>query len=93
MDRYTKKQDDRTYALADDILINTDLIKPSEIINRLAHFENFYCDLIKSQEKVIIELEVLRNEGKTSTVKFKQLFTTKLTNANIIGMLELYGIK
>ena len=58
----------------------------------MAKFENIYDDLISKQSEISKELEKLRLEGKTHSVKFKQLFANKITNNNIIILFETYGL-
>lgn len=85
MERLTKKSERNTYT-----------INPSQFekaVERLALFENIYEDLIKSQIDIHNELEKLRGEDKTKTVKFKELMIKKLTNNNMIIQFNMYGIK
>lgn len=92
--RFTELQKDGTYR----IMTNTDLNQENneyynDAINKLAKFENLYDDLLKKQTKISIEMEKLRMEGKTQTATFKHLLVNKLTNNNIIGLFESYGLK
>lgn len=64
-----------------------------DAINKLAKFENFYDDLISKQNEISKELEKLRVEGKTHSVKFKQLLANKMTNNNIMILLKTYGLQ
>ncbi len=54
----------------------------------MAKFENIYEDLIASQNQIPKELEKLRNEGKTKSVRFRELMVNKMTNANIIELFK-----
>lgn len=63
-----------------------------DAVCKLAKFENIYDDLVSKQVELSKELEKLRFDGKTHTVKFKQLLTNKLTNSNIIALFESYGL-
>lgn len=95
MDRLTKLLDNGIY------IANENQIKHNEngyfgnAINKLAKFENIYEDLILKQKEISTEMEKLKLEGKTNSVKFKQLLANKLTNSNIIMIFEKYeqGVK
>lgn len=93
MDRLTRMLGNNEY-IADDITLNhVDNGYTGEAITRLAKFENIYEDLIASQNQIPKELEKLRNEGKTKSVRFRELMVTKMTNANIIDLFKRYGLK
>ena len=59
-------------------------------IENLARMENLYEDLCRQQERIAGELEALRLAGKQKTVRFRQLLANKVTNQNIIVMLEMH---
>ena len=63
-----------------------------EAVTKLAKFENLYEDLLARQNDIAKELEALRLEDKTRTLKFKQLFANKLTNSNILTLFKSYGL-
>ncbi|HEX3010845.1 MAG TPA: hypothetical protein VHQ70_02255 [Syntrophomonadaceae bacterium] len=63
-----------------------------DAVTKLAKFENIYDDLLSKQSEITKELEKLRLEGKTRTVKFKQLLANKMANSNIIILFETYGL-
>ncbi|MDV3429685.1 MAG: hypothetical protein LIR50_22255 [Bacillota bacterium] len=93
MDRLTRKSDSDDSYIADDTKVYHDENGYSgDAISKLAKFENFYDDLILKQSEISKELEKLKSESKTHTVKFKQLLTNKLTNNNIIMLFETYGL-
>lgn len=62
-----------------------------EAVSKLGRLENFYDALISRYEEISNDLEKLRSEGKTHTVKFKQLLVDKINNKNIIMLFETYG--
>ena len=62
-------------------------------IHRLACFENAYEALEREGERVEGELARLREAGKQKTVQFKQLLAQKITNANLLSMFSIHGIK
>ena len=86
MDRLTRSIDGGDSYVVDDDRIDS-------AINKLAIFENICDNLISRQIEIPKELEKLRSEDKTHTVKFKQLFAEKLTDNYIIRLFESYGLK
>lgn len=64
-----------------------------EAIERLAKFENAIDDLNAKQAEITKQLEALRAEDKTKSVKFKQLLANKMTNQNILILFKSYGIE
>jgi len=49
-------------------------------------------DITAEQDKLAGKLADLRSQGKEKTVQFKQLFTKKLSNTNVISLLKSYGL-
>lgn len=93
MIRLTRAADGNNYYLVDDSKIQHDADGyTGEAVNKLARFENLYEDLLAKQSDIAKELEKLRLEDKTRTVKFKQLFASKLTNSNILTLIKSYGL-
>lgn len=93
MDRLTRAIENGVYAVDDGKIQLSNDGYSGEAINKLAKFENIYDDLVSKQSVISMEMERLRAEGKTHTVKFKQLLANKLTNSNIITIFEMYGLK
>ena len=59
---------------------------------KLTKLEKLIADITAEQEKISAELAVLRSQGKEKTVQFRQLFTKKLSNTNVISLLSSYGL-
>ena len=94
MVRLTRALDNNEFYIVDDDKVNHDVNGYSgDAINKLANFENIYDDLVASQSEISKELEILRNEGKTHSCKFKELMVKKLTNNNIIILFKTYGLQ
>lgn len=55
-------------------------------------FERMLQDVQKEYHLTLSKMEKLKQEGKTKTVTYKQLMTTKLTLQNILSRYELYGL-
>lgn len=93
MNRLTRALDSKNVYVVDDTKVQHDANGYSgDAINRLAKFENIYVDLIRKQSEISKELEKLRLEGKTHSVKFKQLLANKVTDRNIITLFETYEL-
>jgi hypothetical protein len=93
MNRLTRVIDGADLFVVEDSHVQHDANGYSgDAISKLAKFENMYDDLISKQSVISNELEKLRLEGKTHSVKFKQLLANKLTNSNIIILFGTYGL-
>ena len=93
MVRLTKSNNNTDFYVEETEINHTDKGYCGNAINRLALFENIYDDVFKSQIELHNELEKLRVEGKTKSLKFKELMIKKLTNTNAIILFESYGLK
>lgn len=60
---------------------------------RLAAYDRMYADLLKERDKVLSDMDRLRESGKRKGATYQQLLAQKLTLQNIIGRFELYGIR
>lgn len=93
MVRLTRALDSNKLYVVDDTKVQHDENGYSgDAVSKLAKFENFYDDLISKQSEISKELEKLRLEGKTHSVKFKQLLVNKITNNDIMLLFETYGL-
>lgn len=61
-------------------------------IERLSKFEDFLSDLLKERDKINSELEQLRSEDKNKSVRYREAFTKKLINTNILILVKRYGL-
>jgi hypothetical protein len=93
MTRLTRASDKKIYIVDDDKVSHNLNGYSGDAVNKLALFENMYDDLIASQSEISKELERLRNEDKTHSVKFKELMARKLTNTNFLIFLKTYGLE
>lgn len=93
MNRLTSSLDSNNFYVVDDTKIHHDVNGYSgDAISKLAKFENIYDDLISKQSEISKELEKIRLEDKTHSVKFRQLLANKITNNNIIILFHTYGL-
>lgn len=94
MERMTKATDCRDIYIVDESNVKLAGTEYSgEAINKLAKFENVYDDLISKQSELSKELDKLRAEGKTNTVKFKQLLVNKMNNNNVLVLFKGFGLE
>lgn len=91
MNKYTKNVNDQNVISLEDVKIEGEYIT-GEVIDRLAKFESFYEEIEKNQITISEQLEVLRSEGKDKTVEYKELFTKKLVNNNVMAFLRYHGL-
>lgn len=55
-------------------------------------FEKMLQAVQEEYEMVCGKMEMLKAEGKTKTVTYKQLMSRKLTLQNMLAMYEIYGL-
>ena len=84
MKRFTKLNNNLTYVVEEKDL--------PFAIQTLAQFENMAESLLKEQITIELEMKKLKDENKTSSVKFRELFSKKLTNASMLFLLEKHNI-
>lgn len=92
MDRLTRVADDGSYVVDDTNVQHGINGYFGEAITRLARFENFYTELLESQVKIPEEMEKLRGQGKTKSVRFRELMGEKMVKTNLISMIKTYGL-
>ena len=61
-------------------------------MDRLERFEKALKDIIDGYHKIGKELEVLRQEGKVKTTKFRELLDKKLVYSMIITIFKRYDL-
>lgn len=60
---------------------------------RLAAYDRVYADLLKERDKVLSDMDRLREAGKQKGATYQQLLAQKLTLQNLLGRFEVYGIR
>lgn len=60
---------------------------------RLAAYDRMYADLLKEREKVLADMDRIREAGKQKGATYQQLLAQKLTLQNLLGRFEVYGIR
>ena len=61
-------------------------------MDRLERFEKALNDILNEYDKLGKELEVLRNDGKNKTTKFRELLGKKLVYSMIITIFKRYDL-
>ena len=61
-------------------------------MDRLENFEKALKDIINEYERLGKELEILKNENKTKTTKFRELLSKKLVYSMIITIFKRYDL-
>ena len=64
-------------------------VEPDAVLPREQGFGGAAIEC-RQQERIAGELKALRLAGKQKTVRFRQLLANKVTNQNIIVMLEMH---
>lgn len=93
MDRYTINKEERFYIMAEDLIFKTDKGFCGKAVDRLAQFEAMFEALVKNQEMMSKELEKMRLEGKSKSLRFKEMMTKKLIESNMIIYFKINGIE
>lgn len=60
---------------------------------RLAAYDRMYADLLKERDKVLADMDRLREGGKQRGATYQQLLAQKLTLQNLLGRFEVYGVR
>ncbi|MCI7131135.1 MAG: hypothetical protein MSA09_11435 [Lachnospiraceae bacterium] len=55
-------------------------------------FEKMLQGVQEEYDVTISKMEKLKTEGKTKTVTYRQLMSTKLTLQNMLSRYEIYGL-
>jgi len=93
MERLTKASGKKRYYIADELSLNQEVKGyTGPAVNKLAAFENLYEDLLQKQEEIPLELERLRSENKTKTVRFRELMVEKMMNDTVLNLFKRYGL-
>lgn len=74
MERLTRRTPDRI-----------EVSDPAAALERLAQLEDLAETLLAEREQFAQELDTLRLQGKTKTVRFRELLTKKMTNREILS--------
>ena len=62
-------------------------------LERLARFEDMALGLEAEQRDIAARLAALREQGKDKTVQFRELLAQKVSNANMLLLLERWKLR
>lgn len=85
MERYTEKSAAGRYELSAGVESDT-------AVQKLGKYEEMHQALTAEQEHILSQMEKLKQQGKTKTVTYNQLFANKLMVANLLDRLKLYDL-
>jgi hypothetical protein len=92
MKRLTSIDNDKTFIVKLDAIRSNPYGYAGEAIDKLAKFEDFFSDLQSNQTKITEEMERLRDQDKSHSPRFKELFAKKMVNNSIFIFLKQYGL-
>lgn len=92
MARLTEKIENGQYQLTLSSVCSSDTELAGCAVEKLAKYENLHEDLLRTQQEIAAELETLRQAGKKTSVRFRELMGKKLMNAHMLDLFQLYAI-
>lgn len=92
MKRYTRQQDHRTVIDESEITRHDDHTVSGPAIDQLSRCEDFLTLIQNERDAVIAEMNRLRERNQTKSVRFRELFISKLVYANIEAQLAHCGL-
>jgi hypothetical protein len=94
MERMTRRNEPDGRATVEESRIVRDGAEiRGEAVERLARFEDAVAELEADQGDVSLQLERMRGEGRSKTVRFRELMGRKLTNQFLLVLLSKHGIE
>lgn len=82
MDRYTNKS-------GNEYTLNAG-VNQGDALQRLGKFEDMYDALMQEQHTIVSKMETLKAEGKSDTATYKQLFSNRLKNTELLGKISIF---
>lgn len=84
MERYTTRE-------GNEVRVRPEQLE--QALARLAQFEDMAQGLDREQAEIAQRLEQLRSQGREKTVQFRELLAQKLSNANMLLLLERWKLR
>lgn len=87
-----------TVPAEDVFLVSEDMVRAvpggygGPAVQRLAQFEDIVDRLIQEQQDISAEMDRLHIAGKEKSVKFRELFATKMLNNSMLSRFQAHGI-
>ncbi len=85
MQRHTRIQDG--HAVADGCRLSGGLAS-GDAIDRLYQLENYYFHLLARQQAIPAEMEALRAQDKTRTVRFRELLAERIMVSTALAQMD-----
>ena len=92
MKRYTISQANQATVAAEAIQVNPDGSFSGAAIVQLSKCEDFLALISQERQAVIAEMDRLRERNQTKSVRFRELFISKLVYANLAAQLAHCGL-
>lgn len=92
MERLTKTSENGNFYLPSDTLHPAAEGFSGPAADRLAAYEALHEKLLHEQPQLAAQLEALRSAGKKNSLQFKELFTKKMVNSNILLIFQMNGL-
>lgn len=92
MKRFTRRIDQLTMIDADQIHIQPDQTVSGPAIDHLGRCEDFLELILHEKTAISAEMDRLRSKNQTKSVRFRELFISKLIYANIEAQLAHCGL-
>ena len=83
MKRFTRQHDHRIVIDESTISLHDDHTVSGRAFDQLSRCEDFLTLIHKERDAVIAEMDRLRERNQTKSVRFRELFISKLVYANI----------
>lgn len=92
MKRFTRQYNHRIVIDESTITLHDDHTVSGPAIDQLSRCEDFLTLIHKERDAVIAEMDRLRERNQTKSVRFRELFISKLVYANIEAQLAHCGL-
>ena len=91
MKRLTQKENNSFKVDKEMIEING-ISATGDAVDKLGRFEDMLETLINRQHEIEKNLDVLREQDKAKTVKFREALADKFTNLRLISLMQTYKL-
>jgi hypothetical protein len=92
MKRYTQRIDHQVVVSSNEVITLPDHQLTGPAIDRLGRCEDFLELIRQEREAILTEMDRLRERNQTKSVRFRELFISKLVYANIEAQLAHCGL-
>lgn len=92
MKRFTRQLNQHTVIDASEVVLHPEHILSGPAIDQLGRCEDFLELIRKERDAIVTEMDRLRDRNQTKSVRFRELFISKLVYANIEAQLAHCGL-